>query len=351
LIEPVAVATMRAGYLTAPRRVELRDEAIPLPERGGVVVRVRVALTDGTDLKAYRRGHPQMPMPTRFGHEFSGDVAAIDASVTAFAVGDPIATVHSAPDGTCWWCLRGEEELCETVMSTKILGAYAEYVAVPARVVARNAFKKPPHVSYEAAAFLEPLACVVHAQRMLASKAGDTVAIVGDGGFGILHALVARANGARPILVGRRDERLKLANALGIGETISARAGDVAAALRERTNGRGVDAAIECTGSADVWEAAAGYVRRGGTVLLFGGLPGGTRVSFDAARLHYDEVRILSPFHFTPSAVRAAFDLLDGRAFDVEPLVGARYPLERLGDAFAELENGTGPNLKFAIVP
>jgi L-iditol 2-dehydrogenase len=357
LIEPevaraeAAAATMRAGYLVAPGRVELRSEAMPVPEPGGVVVRVRVALTDGTDLKAYRRGHPQMPMPTRFGHEFAGDVAAVGSGVVTFAPGDPIMTVHSAPDGTCFWCRRGEEELCETVMATKILGAYAQYVAVPAHIVNRNAFRKPAHLSYEAAAFLEPLACVVHAQQMLAAKAGDTIAVIGDGGFGILHALVAKANGARTLLVGRRRERMTLANALGIAETIDARACDVADAVRARTGGRGADAVIESTGAADVWEAAPSYVRRGGAVVLFGGLPGGTRVAYDAARLHYDEVRLLGPFHFTPRAVRAAYDLLAARAFEVEPLIGARYPLERLGDAFAELDGGPGLNLKFAIVP
>ena len=134
---------MRAGYLIAPGQIEVRDDAVPAAEPGGVVVRVRVALTDGTDLKAFRRGHPQMPMPTRFGHEFSGDVAAVGEGVTAFAVGDAIACVHSAPCGECYWCARGREELCEHVMATKILGAYAEYVAVPPHIVARNAFRKP----------------------------------------------------------------------------------------------------------------------------------------------------------------------------------------------------------------
>jgi L-iditol 2-dehydrogenase len=136
-------------------------------------------------------------------------------------------------------------------METKILGAYAEYIAVPPHIVRRNAFRKPEHLSYEAAAFLEPLACVVHAQQMLAPKAGDTIAVIGDGGFGILHALVARANGARAILVGRRAERMALARSLGIEETIDARAGDVAVALRERTGGRGADAIVESTGALD----------------------------------------------------------------------------------------------------
>ncbi len=280
---------MRAGYLVAPGRVEVRHVAVPAAEDGGIVVRVRVALTDGTDLKAFRRGHPQMPMPTRFGHEFSGDVAAVGAGVDAFAAGDAVMSVHSAPDGTCYWCSRGQEELCESVMETKILGAYAEYVAVPPHIVRRNAFRKPSDVTYEAAAFLEPLSCVVHSLNRLAAAPGDVVAIVGDGGFGILHALLARVRGARPVLIGRRAERMALARSLGIADTLDARE-DPSAALRALTGGRGADAVVESTGSRDVWEAAPSYVRRGGTLLLFGGLPGGTRVMRSRS-----SVRFISP--------------------------------------------------------
>ncbi len=331
---------MKAGYLVEPRRVDVREVEVPRPSPGGVVVRVRVALTDGTDLKAYRRGHPQMPMPTRFGHEFSGDVAAVGAGVTSFAVGDRIACVHSAPDGTCYWCAHGEEELCESVMRTKILGAYAEYIDVPAHIVARNAYALAPDMSYETAAFLEPLACVVHAQRELDARRGAALAIIGDGGFGILHALVARATGFEPVLVGRRASRLQFARDLGIRQTIDARESDAAAQVRALTGGRGADAAIECTGAREVWEAAPAFVRRGGMVVLFGGLPADTRVAFEAGRLHYDEITLRSPFHFTPRDVRGAFELLAQRAVDVVPLIGARFALTELAAAFELLDRG-----------
>jgi L-iditol 2-dehydrogenase len=332
--------------LLAPRQIQLQREAIPQPPAGGMVVRVRAALTDGTDLKAYRRGHPQMPMPTRFGHEFSGDVAAISPGAAAFAPGDAVMCVHSAPCGACFWCERDEEELCESVMSTKILGAYADYVAVPRNIVERNCFLKPAHVTYRAAAFLEPLACVVHSTSFVGIEPGETVVVLGDGGFGILHALLAQLAGAAALLAGRRPERLQLARDLGI-ETVDARAHDVRACVLERTHGRGADAAFECTGNPEVWERAPDLVRRGGAVAFFGGLPADARVSFSAARMHYDEVRLLSPFHFTPRAVRRAYELIAANALPLERLISHTFGLDEIGAAFAMLDRGEG--MKVAI--
>ena len=344
---------MIAGFLIAPTQIELRDIPVPEPGPGEVVVRVRVALTDGTDLKAFRRGHPQMPMPTRFGHEFSGDVAAVGTGVTRFAPGDAIMSVHSAPCGACWWCEHDEAELCAQVMKTKILGAYAEFIVLPPHIVAQNAYPKPAHLSYEAAAFLEPLACVVHSIASLALRSDASVAIVGDGGFGLLHALVAATRtSTRPLLIGRRAARHAGARGFGTFDVLDATgksSDEVAVLVRERTQGRGVDAVIESTGTQSVWESAPDLVRRGGTVSLFGGLPGGTRVAYDAARLHYDEIKLISPFHFGPRAVRAAYDLLDARALVLEPLVDERYALAELERAFARLAAGDG--LKYAIVP
>jgi L-iditol 2-dehydrogenase len=182
---------------------------------------------------------------------------------------------------------------------------------------------------------------VVHSIGALAPRRGDVVAIVGDGGFGILHALVALAHGARPILIGRRSARLELARSLGVNWIVNAKETDPIAAVRDRTDGRGADAVIETTGTQEVWEAAPAYVRRGGTVVLFGGLRGGSRVAYDAARLHYDEVKLTSPFHFTPRDVRAAYDLIATKAIDVVPLISERFSLAELAGAFQRIAVST----------
>jgi L-iditol 2-dehydrogenase len=290
-----------------------------------------------------------MPMPTPFGHEFSGDVAAVADGVTKFAVGDAVMCVHSAPCGSCFWCTRDEEELCESVMSTKILGAYAQYIAVPPHIVERNAYPKPADLSYEAAAFLEPLACVVHSLDVLDPKAGEMVLVMGDGGFGLLHAQLLVQRGARPVLAGRRDERLQMARAFGVEHVVNSRNANVAAVIAALTEQRGADAMVECTGRQEVWESAPALVRRGGTVSFFGGLPSGTNVSFSAARMHYDEVRLISPFHFRPASVKRAQQLLATGGVDPRPLITQTVPLTDIASVFERLDAGEG--IKFAITP
>lgn len=339
---------MRVAVLVAPRTIELREEIAPPAPPGGIVVRVRAALTDGTDLKTYRRGHPKMPMPTRFGHEFSGDVVAAGDGVNGFAVGDAVMCVHTAPCGECFWCRHEQEELCEHLMPAMLLGAYSDAIAVPRRIVERNAFHKPNDVSYAEGAFLEPLACVVHSIAALAPASGSTVAVLGNGGFGILHALLLQRAGVKALLFGRRPERLELARALGL-ESLDARTVATRDAILERTDGRGADAAIECTGSIEMWEAAPALVRRGGRVSFFAGLPADARVSFLAARLHYDEVQLIAPFHFTPADVREAFELIAARALPLMRLISHVYPLGEIAEAFVQLDGGTG--LKFLIEP
>ena len=335
--------------LLAPQRVEMREETPPKAEPGGIVVRVRAALTDGTDLKTYRRGHPKMPMPTRFGHEFSGDVAAVGEGVSAFSEGEPVMCVHTGPCGHCFWCRASQEELCDSIMSMMILGAYSDLIAVPKRIVEVNCYAKPPDVSYEEGAFLEPLSCVVHSLRALDAAPGAVVAIVGNGAFGILHALLLQRSGAQPLLFGRRPQRVALAGDLGL-ESFNTNEADIDTVLLQRTDGRGADAVVECTGSTEMWERAPSLVRRGGTVSFFAGLPEQTRVTFDAGRLHYDEVTLMAPFHFTPNDVRTAFELIESRTLPLRKLVSDTYPLERVGEAFERLDTN-GDALKLAIVP
>jgi L-iditol 2-dehydrogenase len=342
--------TMRAHLLVRPGRLELHEVPRPEPDADGIVVRVRTALTCGTDLKTFLRGHPKWAVPMFLGHEFAGDVAAAGSLARGIREGDAVMMAPTAPCGHCFYCVREQENLCPQVMETMVHGAYAEYVKVPGHVVNTNLYTKPRGLSYQHAALLEPLACVLHAMAPLRLRADDTVVLVGAGAFALLHLLLLRARGVeRLVLVTRGAQRAAAAKRLGADVVITGGAEHARDAVLEVTGGRGADLVIECTGQVAVWELAPALARPGGQVVLFGGCPSGSVIRVDTGRLHYDQVSVFSPFHFTPRDVRTSYELLAGAELDAGAVISGEYPLEGLTEAFARLQRGEGA--KFAIIP
>lgn len=347
---PTTSQTMLAHVLVEPGRLEMREVTRPAPGPGGVVIQVRAALTCGTDLKAFLRGHPKFPMPTLFGHEFSGVIAEVGAGVTQFREGDAVMSTHSAPCGTCYYCQRNQENLCDTIMGTMVLGAYAEYIHIPEHIVRQNMYRKPVELSYTEAALLEPLSCVLHGLETIRFREDDTVLIIGSGAIGLLHLLALKAYGVQNILVaGRRSFRLKMAKSMGAAHVIDVRHDEIQESVMELTGGRGADTVIECTGRPEVWESAVSMARRGGNVILFGGCKKGTSVTFDTHRLHYDQITLHSPFHMTPASVRKAFQLLTEKGIDGHNLITGEYRLDQLLEVFDLLQNSDC--IKCAVIP
>jgi len=356
---------LKANILVSPRKIELRELKVPEPSRGEILVKIKAALTCGTDLKAFSRGHHIIPMPGVFGHEFSGIIAAAGKGVRKFRKGDEIMAVHSAPCLKCGYCKKGLYNLCEKIMDTKILGAFAEYILLPEHIVKQNVFRKPKNLAFEEAAFLEPLSCVIHGMRGLNIKKGDRVLIIGAGPIGLLHLLLLKNKGADVIISGFEKRRLALAKKLGASLTITpeknppsppfSKGGlgefseEIKKTVDKFTDGMGVDYVFECTGQPAVWQSAVYYVRRGGTVILFGGCKTGTTATYDTSRLHYDEITLKGVFHFTPADVRQAYSLLKSRKIKVSKLITGKYPLKDTEKAFLKLMKGEG--IKYAIIP
>jgi L-iditol 2-dehydrogenase len=341
---------MQAYVLQRPGVIELQHVPRPEPEPAGVVVRVRAALTCGTDLKAFVRGHPKFPMPTPFGHEFAGEVAAVGRGVRGFREGDAVMTAPTAPCGACYYCRREQENLCPQVLGTMVLGAYAEYVRVPGHVVRTNMYHKPDGLPFAEAALLEPLACVLHGLGQVVVRPDDTVVLIGAGAFALLHVLALRSRGVeRVVVVTRGERRAAEARRLGADPVITGGVEHAVERVQALSEGRGADVVIECTGQVAVWERAPALARPGGQVVLFGGCPAGSFVHFDTGRLHYDEVRVVSPFHFTPRDVHAAYELLGDGAFPAAALLSGSYPLTELGTALTRLQRGEGA--KYVILP
>lgn len=337
---------MTQARLLRPGTVELTGVAIPEPARDEILLRVEAALTCGTDIKTWRRGHPRIPLPAPFGHEFAGVIAAAGRDVRGFSEGDEIACAPTAPCFACGPCLRGRTNLCETAIDRMVFGAFGEYVVVPGRVLRTNAFRRPDSMTAITAAALEPLACVVHGAGRVDLGTAERVLILGDGPIGLLFARLARIRGAgRVLVVGRHADRLDVAGDFGAEVTTAD-----AAELSEQFAGEaGADIVIECVGQPELWRLAHDLVRPGGTALLYGGCAEGSVAGFDAYRLHYEEVNAVGAFHYTPEDVRMAFDLLAAGRIDIDAIVTHRAPLSDFMNAFRLAVERSA--IKVAILP
>ncbi len=310
---------MKAARLYAPGDLRVEEIPKPEPEPGDVLVQIEVALTDGTDLKTFRRGHPLLAQtsPAPFGHEFCGLVD-----------GRRVVAANSAPCGVCAGCARGEQCLDLVFLA----GAYADWLVVPERIATVNLHEVPAGIAPEVAAMVEPLACCLRGVERAGIHPGDRVAILGAGPIGLMLSACVADAGGWPVIVGGRDERRQLVSEFG------AESGD----------GRGADVVIEAAGTDQAWFDAEELVRPGGTVVMFGGLPRDARPAIDAYRLHYEELTIRGSFHHTPATVRAALGFLGSGAYPWQKLVTHQVSLEQLPALFAEPPRDL---LKAAVIP
>jgi L-iditol 2-dehydrogenase len=343
--------TMLAAVLYGKEQVRLERIPVPALGRGDILVRVRTALTCGTDVKVFRRGyHARMIVPPAvFGHEFAGDVVAVGEEVTRFRPGQRVVAANSAPCLHCFYCNLGKVNLCEDLLFNN--GAYAEYIRVPARIVERNTHEIAEHLKYRDAALAEPLACVVKGLEDTGLAAGDTVAVIGNGPIGSMFVRLARLRGAQVIAIGRKREKLEHTMRLGADRVIATEdTMDPVAAVRGLTGGRGADIVIEAVGQPGTWKWAVEMLRRGGVVNFFGGPPSGTQVELDTNLLHYSEITCKASFHHTPHAFREALDVIESGGVTAEAFVQAEERLQCLSKVLFQLMEGSGA-LKTAIIP
>ncbi len=342
---------MLAAVLYGKEQVKVEPVAVPQIGPGDLLVRVKAALTCGTDVKVFRRGyHARMIVPPAlFGHELAGDIVATGDQVTRFHPGQRIMAANSAPCGVCFYCKKGVENLCEDLLFNN--GAYAEYIRIPSRIVERNTYELAPHVSYQDAALAEPLACVLRGVEETVINPGDNVVVIGLGPIGLMFVRVAALRGARVIAIGRRPTQLDRAGALGAQVLLTADDSlNLVTAVRDVTKDHGADVAIEAVGSPQTWQEAVQMVRRGGTVNFFGGCASDTTVPIDTQHLHYSEITLKASFHHTPKLIRAALEMISAGHVTARQFVNREEPLSKLLDVFKHLMSHNG-HLKTAIIP
>jgi len=343
---------MKAIRYYAPLDIRYETIELPEPKDDEVTVKIRAALTCGTDVKTFKRGHPTLikKVPSGFGHEFSGEIYKVGKNVKDFKIGDRVVAANSAPCGKCYYCRIGEYNLCENL--DLLNGAYAEYINIPALITEKNLVKIKDSTPFELAAFAEPLANVVNGIEKTDIKPGQTVGIVGIGPIGLMFAKLAKLKGAKVITAGRNPLKLELAKSFaGVDEVIDLTKNQdyIKEVMNFSTEGKGLDVAVECVGLPEIWEQMFSLVRKGGTVHLFGGCKSGSKVTLDTTRVHYDGLKIISVFHHTPQTFRKALELIENGDIDVRKLITAKMPLEKAKDAILMHESGKA--IKVLITP
>ena len=388
---------MRALVCEGPGTPALRDVPVPACGPGDVLVRVRAALTCGTDLKIARRGHPKIPFPLTLGHEWAGVVEAAGPGAE-WEPGTRVTSAVSAPCGSCAACRRGRENLCETAFDGPLFGAFAEFLLVPERLAKGGLRRIPDGMPDETAALLDPLASVVHGLARAGSARGgdargDDVLIVGTGPIAALlffllrgrrrrkrHGGGARREAARrdrrrrkkgsktrifprkgceatPYSIRRKPAALPrsaVCRAPARGRPQSSPSKKIprclgASKTRAERGAGEFSLVVDTTGDPGVIEALPALAADGGTVLLFAGLPAGSRVAIDAHAVHYREVSIVGSFHYTPRDADVALALLASGAVPAREIVSARRSLFEWEAAFALAREGN--DLKVAVIP
>jgi L-iditol 2-dehydrogenase len=340
---------MRAVVFHAPKDIRLEERPIGAPKAGEVLVKIGAALTCGTDFKAYRQGHPVLlgKLPSPFGHELSGVVVEAGAGVKGVKAGDRVVAANSAPCDGCYFCRRGQNQLCDGLKLHN--GAYAEYDVLPAGIVKHNTHVLPKGLEFAHAALSEPLACAIHAAAELDVRKDQSVAILGAGMMSLLLVQAFKARGARVIVIGRGRPNLEKAEAAGADETLSALDGDPRSALLKLTDGRGADCVVEAVGKAETWEQSLGLVRKGGKVCLFGGCAKGTTVPVDAHRVHYGQISLHGVFHYNPPHFKEALELLAAKKIRTDLLISGRIGLSEVPSYFERMHGQS--NAKVAVIP
>jgi L-iditol 2-dehydrogenase len=331
---------VKAAILHGKEKILVEEIAPPALKPGEVRVRIEAALTCGTDLKVFRRGyHAKMIVPPAvFGHELAGVISETAPDIRDWKTGDRVVAANSAPCGECFFCKNNQENLCEDLLFLN--GAYAESIAVPARIVQKNLLRLKPDTDFRDAALTEPLACVVQGIEELKLRAGQNVLVIGAGPIGLMFVAVAKNLGCTVTVAGRRAARLEAAKNLGAAQVVDIGDGaDLASKIRAATETKS-DAVIEAVGKPEVWKAAVHLVRKGGAVNFFGGCPSGATITLDTTLIHYSNLTLLASFHHTPRTIRRALGFIESGVIRARDFVDGECPLTRLPELFRSMAAG-----------
>jgi L-iditol 2-dehydrogenase len=341
---------MKSLLLTEYNHLEIADMPAPVAGPEEVLVRVEACGICGSDVHGYDGSTGRRIPPIVMGHEAAGMVAAVGAGVTDYAVGDRVTFDSTVYCGKCEFCLRGEINLCENREVIGVScgdyrrhGAFAEYVALPARIL----YRLPGDFSFSDAAMLEAVSVGLHGVQMAELKGGETALVIGAGMIGLLTLQAAKALGCARVLVADVDEsRLKLAKEVGADETLCASGTELVAAVLRLTGGRGVDVALEAVGRNETVQGAIDCTRKGGKVVLIGNIA--PEVTLPLQKVVTRQIRLQGSCA-SAGEYPLAIELIAAGKIKVRPLITAVAALED-GPSWFNRLHAREPNLMKVIL-
>ncbi|GAB3137466.1 zinc-dependent dehydrogenase [Microbispora hainanensis] len=346
---------MKVARFHAPGDIRLEEVPEPVARPGEVKIRVRNCSTCGTDVKIYRFGHHHIRPPRVMGHEIAGEIVELGEGVTGWSPGDRVQVIAAIPCGQCEECRRGHLTVCpnQESMGYHYDGGFAQYMVVPAKVLAVDGLNRiPDGVGFAEASLAEPLACVLNGQELARVGEGDDVVVVGSGPIGCLHVRLARSRGAaRVFLADLNAERLAMAAdlvrpdaAICSGET------DLVDEVLKLTGGRGADVVITAAASGAAQQQALQMAARQGRISFFGGLPKDDPIiACDSNLVHYRELTIVGANGSSPAHNARALGLIAEGAVPVADLITHRLGLDEVMDAIDVVARGAA--IKVTIEP
>ncbi len=346
---------MKAAVFKGVGRVELEDRDRPEICADELLIKVRSAALCGTDLKIVRGGHFRVgENETRvLGHEVAGDIVEVGSQVSGWQVGQRVSVVPNIGCGQCDMCRKGLNNMCPDydAFGINIDGGFQQYMVVTAEALhGGNLFEIPEGMDYEAATLVEPLSCCFNGWKDLQVTPEDRVLVLGTGPIAGFFLQLARAYGARQVIVvGRRDGRLDEIADLGATDTVNSSAVDPREAVLSLTDGYGVDVAVTCAPAPELQSLAMSLLARHGRINFFSGLNKGTLVELDTNKVHYWGLKLLGSTGSSLDDYARSMKLVESGQIDVKRVISHRFGMHDAEYAFDHALAGKG--MKTMILP
>jgi L-iditol 2-dehydrogenase len=341
---------MRVAVYYSNNDIRIEERVRPKVGRGELLVRVEASGICGSDVMEWYRIDR---VPLVLGHEIAGVVVETGRGIKSYKAGDRVAVSHHVPCGKCRFCRNGHETVCDTLRKTNFdPGGFSEFVRVPRINIEKGGvYRLPKNVSFEEATFIEPLACVIRAQRLAELRKGKTVLVVGSGISGLLHIQLARLNGARRVFATDIiPSRLDMARRFGAKYAMDA-AKYAPKKLCGLNGGMLADLVIICAGAPQAFRPALRSVERGGTVLVFSAAGKDELLPVPINEIFWrNEVTVMSSYAATPKEHIEALRKIASRKIDVCDMITHRLKLAETGLGFRLVAEGR-KSVKVIIQP